>query len=310
MWPQSWGSLNATDLKIALRRYIYGTTAAGDYGLPFQLKLLSDHGLKASFFVESLFAEGFGNAALAEIVGLIEDAGQEVQLHLHSEWVDKFPRPILRERSGMNIKDFSLREQTLLIEKALANLRACGCDQITAFRAGNYGADMNTLSALSANGISYDTSYNFSYLDRSCGLDALGTLTQPKTLATVTEVPITYYDQWGGRFRHVQLTACSYQELTYLMKQAQEAEYTAFVIVSHSFELLNRAKTRPDPLVVRRFEKLCRFLADNRLRYRTKEFNALKENELVTDAQAEPLQSTPPLTAWRYVEQATRRIYG
>jgi hypothetical protein len=76
--------------------------------------------------------------------------------------------------------------------------------------------------------------------------------------------------------------------------------------VFHNFELLNTAKTGADTIVVRRFERLCRFLADNRHSFRTCGFREV----------ADPLESRtgPELrvgksaTARRYIEQATRRL--
>ena len=38
-------------------RKVYGTSRHGDCALPLLLKLLKNHGLRASFFVESLFAD-------------------------------------------------------------------------------------------------------------------------------------------------------------------------------------------------------------------------------------------------------------
>jgi len=52
------------------------------------MEILSHHGLKSVFFVEPLFATRFGLARLQKMVGLIQDASHEVQLHLHTKWVE------------------------------------------------------------------------------------------------------------------------------------------------------------------------------------------------------------------------------
>lgn len=63
LWPDSW-DLSPRRFSEYFRRYIHGSTATGDYGLPFQLRLLAEHDLKGVFFVESLFACEFGIESL------------------------------------------------------------------------------------------------------------------------------------------------------------------------------------------------------------------------------------------------------
>ena len=92
-------------------------------------------------------------------------------------------------------------------------------------------------------------------------------------------------------------------------QQARRLGWYAFQILSHSFELMNRSRTRPDWIVVKRFEKLCRFLAENRNRYRTSWFSELKPEEIPLDLQAAPLKSNLLRTACRYGEQLTRRLF-
>ena len=91
VWCDGWDNIDAK-FPDAFKRYIYGPTSRGDYGLPYQLRQLQEHGLTAVFFVEPLFATRFGSAPLAEILGLVREPGHEVQLHLHTEWVDESTR--------------------------------------------------------------------------------------------------------------------------------------------------------------------------------------------------------------------------
>ena len=94
VWCDGWTDI---DKKFpgAFRQYIYGTTPRGDFGLPYQLKVLNQHGLTGVFFIEPLFSTRFGAQALAEIVGLVQESDQEVQLHMHTEWVDEAREPLL-----------------------------------------------------------------------------------------------------------------------------------------------------------------------------------------------------------------------
>ena len=83
-WCDEWSNLDA-QFPAAFQRYVHGPGGQG--GLPTQLQVMNDHGLKSVCFVEPLFAGRFGQAPLAEVVGVVQQAGHEVQLHLHTEWV-------------------------------------------------------------------------------------------------------------------------------------------------------------------------------------------------------------------------------
>src|SRR5262249_44446685 len=149
---------------------IYGETPEGDFGVPYQMSVLNAYGLVATFFVEALFPCVVGLEPLSEIVELIQKGRHEVQLHLHTEWLGRMPESICPGKVGQNIKDFTESDQSFLVGRGLDNLRACGVDNVCAFRAGNYGANFATLRALERQGIRYDTSYNACYLDSACGL--------------------------------------------------------------------------------------------------------------------------------------------
>ncbi len=56
-------------------------------GVEWQLGRLQAYGLKACFFVDPLPMRLYGAAAIAPTVEAILRAGQEVQLHLHPNWI-------------------------------------------------------------------------------------------------------------------------------------------------------------------------------------------------------------------------------
>lgn len=284
---------------------IYGTPN-GAYGLPFQLRTLSEYGLKAVFFVEALSPLATDLAPLQEVVNLVENAGQETQLHVHTEWLAAAKDNPLGNHIGQYLHQFSVDEQTHIIGMAKRYLEQCGVSSVTAFRAGNYGANNDTLKALANNGISFDSSYNYTYQGKDCQIQTAEMLTRPTLKDGVWEVPITCFVDRPGSFRHAQLCACSFRELSQMLLKAHAANADTFVIVSHSFELLNRARTRANKLVVRRFLRLCRFLAERQDVFRTVGFNdlALREGK-----QSAPLTSSMWWTAQRYAQQMVGRVY-
>src|SRR5687768_14739657 len=99
IWCDGWNQLDV-DFPRAFQRYVYGRSRYGDYALPKTLEILNSFGLRATFFVEPLFAYRFGVEPLAEVVGMIRGAGQDVQLHIHPEWADETQPPLVDRAGG------------------------------------------------------------------------------------------------------------------------------------------------------------------------------------------------------------------
>ena len=309
VWCRGWKDLDV-QFPDAFRRCIHGATPSGDYGLPYQIRLLQQHGLKGVFFIEPLFAMRFGQQALDEIVGMVRDGGQEVQLHLHTEWVDEAREPLWPgpQRKRQHLRYFSCEEQTTLIAKGLELLRRAGVTDVNAFRAGSFAFNYDTLPALVANNISFDSSYNASMFGPDSGVSPGLSLVEPITVTGVHEYPMMVYRDGTTKLRHAQLTACSSSEMEGLLWQAVAQQRKAFVILSHGFELLNQAKDRADDVMVKRFQRLCAFLDKNRDSFRVTGFQGLASPLLAE--QPGPLTSPLRKTGARMVEQLYRRKFG
>jgi len=308
IWCDGWNDLDSK-FSEAFQRYVYGPTPQGNYGLPATLDLLQAHGLKGVFFVEPLFATRFGQQPLADIIGLLREATQDIELHLHTEWVDESITPLLSEIKGkrQHLRYFSLAEQRILIQAGERLLQQAGSDAIHAFRAGSFGFNRDTLVALRENKIFFDSSYNATAFGLDSGVSPGITVVDTLHCEDVSEYPMTVFNDGTGTLRHAQLTACSSNELEGLLWQALEAGRQSFVILSHNFELLNQAKTRPDTVVVDRLRKLCAFLDRNRDSFRTCGF----KGQIPQPEQSQPPPLTSPVwrTAHRMAEQVYRRRY-
>jgi hypothetical protein len=309
IWCQGWNDL---DRKFPenFQAYVYGHTPRGDFGLPYQAKMLRDHGLVGVFFVEPLFSARFGAQPLQEMVGVLVEGGQEVQLHLHTEWADETNPPLIPGLATKrpNVRDFSAEEQTKLIGLGARLLREAGAPAPNAFRAGNFGFNRDTLKALAANGITIDSSYNALLYGPDSGVMPGVMLMAPVICEGVCEYPMTVFRDGMGKLRHTQLTAVSSREMEGLLWQALERGMEDFIILSHNFELLNRARNSPDDIVVKRFRKMCEFLDKHRDSFRVCGF---KEASVKSVAQ-QPEMLVAPLwhTGGRIIEQAYRRKYG
>ena len=309
IWCQGWSDLDRK-FPAAFKRYIYGSTPQGDFGLPYKMDVLNQHGLKGVFFIEPLFALRFGQTALDEIVGLVRERGHEVQLHLHTEWADEAIDPVL---PGLNAKRqhlryFSREEQAILIAKGMELMKRAGVHDINAFRAGSFAFNRDTLLALADVGIPFDSSYNASMFGPDSGVMPGERMVEPFELDRVHEYPMTVFSDGTSQMRHAQLTACSFREMEGLLWQALEERRQSFVILSHGFELLNRAKDRPDTVVVERFHKLCEFLAKNRTSFNVRGFQGLKP--VPVSKQPAPLRSPLHRTGRRMVSQVYRKRFG
>jgi hypothetical protein len=105
-------------------RDVMGQTASGDYGLPYLLDSLAAHRLNAVFFVESLHASALGEDLLQRTVRTIRTADQDVQLHVHTEWLSEVTSATLPRPYRQNLGDFNLADQTVIVREGLRNLRA------------------------------------------------------------------------------------------------------------------------------------------------------------------------------------------
>jgi hypothetical protein len=305
IWCGSWDDLDRR-FPDAFRRYIYGPTPSGQFGLEYQLRALSEHGLVGVFFVEPLFATRFGTEPLAEIVDLINRYGHEVQLHLHPEWASESISPVLPRIPGKRrmMAEYSLDEQVQLIRTGKFLLEAAGARPVTAFRAGSFGMNLDTLSAVKACGLAVDFSYNACMGGSSSGLLPGVVVNEPTMYEDVLEVPLTVFADGLGALHHAQIGACTLTEMRDLLDQAQVAERAAFVILSHNFELLNKRKSDPDPIAMRRFHGLCEFLAVRPSAFRVAGIGG--QSLRVTETQPPPLRSSAGRTVLRRLEQLSR----
>ncbi len=306
-WPAGW-DLSPSSVAKAVDADAYAITPKGEFGIRYQMEELNRHGLKAVFLIESLAAHCTDPAHLARIVGDVRAGGHDAQLHLHSEWAHRSERPLIAGPLRLNMREHSLDAQTLLVERGLAHLRAAGADRVCAFRAGNYGANADTLRALARNGIPFDTSHNTAFLGRTCDLPTDAPLLQPTGMHGVVEFPIGHFVDWPGHLRHLQLGACSESELRMVLEAAWRQGWYALVLVSHSFELVDAERRKGDATMLRRHRWLCRHLAENRDRFVTSTFAELERAAIPPPVPATVPRSHPARTAMRILGQVRRRI--
>ena len=266
---------------------------AAGVGVPYQLRLLGEHGLKACFFVDPMPALMHGLEPIERMVDPIIAAGQEVQLHLHPFWA----------RIGeafRELNEYEAAEQQALIEQARGLLMSAGAPEPVAFRAGSYAANADTLRALAAVGIRYDASDNGCEQLSAVPIEAAQLA--PTEIHGVVEIPVGQIEHQPGRLRHLQLCAVSFAEMRAALDHAVRQDHPVTGIVTHSFELARRDGLAPNGLAVGRFGRLCRYLADHSETMPTVHFGDLGDLPLGGDAR--PFRSSRLLTVGRMAEQA------
>ncbi|WP_338466883.1 hypothetical protein RXV95_15310 [Novosphingobium sp. ZN18A2] len=246
----------------AFARSIRCDTPGGEVGIGYQMDVFDRHGIKAVFFVDPMPALLWGVEAIADVVGPIVSRGHDVQLHLHTEWLALAgPANPLDGRTGTNIKDFAFDDQCELIAYAAGVLQWAGAPFPVAFRAGNYGADDDTLRALAELGLRYDTSHCPGIAGSLCDISLGPEDRQPMMHEGVVEVPVGCIGTRGEGLRHAQVTALGSGEMLAAINHAVQGGVDSFTIVSHSFELLSRDRLRANRIVKHRFERFCQGLA-------------------------------------------------
>lgn len=292
-------------------RSIACETPSGPAGIFYQLDTFDRFGLKAVFFVDPMPALLWGVESISDIIGPIVERGHDVQLHLHTEWLAfaEAPTPV-EGRTGRNIKDFTFDEQCRLIDFARSTMIAAGAPPPIAFRAGNYGANDDTLLALKALGIRYDTSHCAGIAGGDCEISLGPDELQPVRHCGIIEVPIGSIRSIRGKLRHAQITALSSREILAAIRHARGAAHDSFSLVSHSFELVSRDRSKTNQIVKRRFERLCAELAEMD-GVQTATYSARPPALPLAPKQGAVLPHNPMRTAFRMLEQAAANaLYG
>lgn len=239
-------------------RSIWAEARGQAHGIGWQMEMLERHGLKGVFFLDPMPALAHGADFLAPIVEAIEGRGHEVQMHIHTEWLAWAKDSPVGGRQGRNIGDFSLDDQITLLSRAKALLEQAGAPSIAAFRAGNFGANDDTLRALAAIGVMWDSSVNPAYLGHGCAITADPAQIGAQRMQNIVELPVSGIHDRPGHFRPAQICAMSASEMRAGLRHAARMGHDAFTVVTHSFEMLSRDRQRPNAMVKARFVALCR----------------------------------------------------
>ncbi len=304
------------DCKWEIQTYLNGETREASYGIPFQLRVLREHGLKATYFIDAMFSMALGIAPLRELISQVQQNEQEVGLHLHPEWLTDPRCKNLPQFCGPLITDYTQNDQNHLIKVGLNRLHEAGANQVSVFRAGSWGANQITLNALANVGLLMDSSLNASYQESLPEIPDRQTLQIPTVYNGVTEFPVTQFLDGSIRgSRPLHVAACSFDEFRFVFEAALEQERAMLVVVFHSFEFVRVKRiprgrlTSPQRLIIRRFEQICDYLKTHSDKFETCHFGDTRISIPDMRNNVTPIRSSRTRTAWRNAQQLVSHFY-
>lgn len=249
---------------------IFGTYNSRGYGIPLIMDILEEHGFRGTFFTEVFCSYVLDPAEVSRVFRYIQDRGHDVQLHVHP--IYRFYRDMRSGRPPRQVDlmfQLSPSEQQDFIGEAVSLFQQFSGCRPRAFRAGCFGASEATLRALRDNGVEIDSSYNLSYLDRTCGF-RVRPLNAPTVIDGIHEFPVTVFRVAGcSGFKPLEISAVSVAEILAAIQSLRKAGCYDVVLLLHSFSLLKNLGVRfdnyrPDSILIQRMRNLCASLSDRR----------------------------------------------
>lgn len=198
--------------------------------------------LSMVFFVEMFNQYFFGSGEIRRVVDFILNHGHDVQLHLHPNYLNFTTENPQQVKYSDLIGEYSFNRQTELLSGAVGMLVACCAPKPLAFRAGCFGANINTLKALAANGLLIDSSYNQAYLGAPCLMPDLK-INDLAEREGVYEFPVTNFIERTGlrsqRTMPLDINGVSFEEMRYVLRECAAGRGLHNVtIILHSFSFI------------------------------------------------------------------------
>ncbi|MCE5328495.1 MAG: hypothetical protein LLG01_19000 [Planctomycetaceae bacterium] len=256
---------------LSMDTCVYCRRGGREHGVRAIMTILEASGLPGVFFIDTAMAALFGRAAFTDLCQEVLARGHDVQMHLHP---GARQYALLRAQGGVHrppnktdlLSHYDVDTQAMLIAEGRDLLKTCAGRLPVAFRAGSFAVGTNSFQAMTQAGIYWDFSTNLSCLDTTSPCAAR--INVPYRMGLVTEFPVT---QMIGRslpgrgWRPLEVNCISGEEMAAALDQLCSGGAAVATIVLHSFGLLkNRVgrweSARPDMVVRRRFQTLCRLL--------------------------------------------------
>jgi peptidoglycan/xylan/chitin deacetylase (PgdA/CDA1 family) len=224
-------------------------------GLGEILAVLGEHGIAATFFVDVCEVHTWGHPFIRTVMRRIMDAGHDLQLHVH-------PHHQSKDNSKWHLSQYSAQEQEDILRSAVDTFTELAGHRPSAFRAGGFGANDDTLRILEKCGLQIDSSYLLDWpgcyiAPENCAL--------PSEIGRLKEIPMTPVITVGTRNSRFRTGPLDFNWLPgFVIGRAlrwlrMEGAPNA-VLLMHSSSLYRRAGARRFHYQPRNREKLVRLL--------------------------------------------------
>lgn len=281
--------------KPRIHEPIWGKVGGKSQGLGFIIDTLVRNQLCATFFVETIHQSYFSKELMGDYVDRLCAAKQDIQLHLHPCWLS-FKKDFEGGNKPHTDQCGGLSDERLatLIEEGSNCIRDWCGSAPRSLRTGNFSVSANVYRAMKLTGLTISSNICIAVAPPAeATADQWG---DPLSLAGgihflygIYELPVTCFKDRSllrpGKFRPLQITACSFEEQRAHLTALHEAGATVGVIVTHPFEFLcwsgaSFRNLRANRLVQRRFENLCSFLAKNADKFEVVPIGRISDEEL------------------------------
>ncbi|MBN2212126.1 MAG: hypothetical protein JW709_12080 [Sedimentisphaerales bacterium] len=286
---------------VSPERAVWGRYDNNTWGIPLIVEILARYELPATFFLDAFIDEQGYPGQSEPICHYLLERGHDVQLHIHPG--HKFYA--LRQKSlnlprTDQIADLSPDMQFALLEEGADRIRRWTGIKPCAFRAGNMGASTETLKQLAAVGIPIDSSYTFAFAGGQCPFPPSEPYNGSRWYDDVLELAFSgfYQPRLPGikPAKVLDPMGICFEECRDLIRHLA-CDGVDAVLILHSFSLFKVQNKqydggRPNRIITRRFERLCRWLASTDIPLHVKTFTDLHRR--LNKGGYEPKTATPP----------------
>jgi len=170
----------AKNFKDGFEKLVIGKIGDEFYGVPKIMEISEKYDFKCVFFVDVYEYKRFGEEKFKLLCQEIDKRGHEVGLHSHPSYA--------YDENRINMYEYSLEEQIKIIKDGKELIKKWIGKYPVAHRAGNYGANDETLIALKENNIFIDSSFFYKHPNSKINAPTINT---PVLYKDVLQFPVT-----------------------------------------------------------------------------------------------------------------------
>lgn len=268
---------------------VYCRIGSKSHGLDLLLNVFREFDIAATFFVEALNVNYFGDEPMCGVAKAIAAAGHDVQLHLHPCWT-YFKNPDWRNLLEVSppsdhMHSRSLGQLVSWMQEGIQTFERWGVGRPAALRTGSMMADRTVYRAMEDVGLGLASNLGLAmYRPLAPELHIYSGI---QRIGKVLELCVTTYadmNVFGRRhFRSLTITGASWGETRALLLAANAAGVGTIVLLTHPFEFVKYSRPdfedlRPNGINQDRLLRLCNFIRDNPERFEATTFRSLHDH--------------------------------